>query len=63
MISIDDGVNNIVIFKEGTTNDQINDFWNRTISLERSDGKGYDHLPGLGTIAVFRIKRLDNRNA
>ncbi len=47
MISFTDEVSNIVLFKEGTTNDQINDFWVKTMSVERADGRGYDHLPGV----------------
>jgi hypothetical protein len=47
MIPMSDEVNNVVVFKEGTTNDQINDFWEKTMSLERADGRGYDHLPGV----------------
>jgi hypothetical protein len=61
MISIDEGVNNIVIFREGTTNHQINDFWNRTMSIERADGRGYDHLPGLGT--MMKIQARNEREA
>jgi hypothetical protein len=47
MIPISNEVSNIVLFKEGTTNDQINDFWNKTMSIEREDGRGHDHLPGV----------------
>jgi hypothetical protein len=61
MISIDERVNNIVIFKAGTTNDQINDFWNRTMLIERADGRGYDPLPGLGT--MMKIQSRNEREA
>jgi hypothetical protein len=44
------GITNVVVFKEGITNDQINDFWNKTMSVERADGRGYDHLPGVRTM-------------
>lgn len=47
MISFTNEVSNIVLFKEGTTNDQINDFWDKTMSIERADGRGHDHLPGV----------------
>lgn len=50
MVSFDEEVNNIIVFKEGTTNDQINDFWNNTMSIERADGRGHDHLPGVRTM-------------
>lgn len=61
MISLDEGVNNIVVFKKGTTNNQINDFWEKTMSLECSDGKGYEHLPGLGT--MMKIQARNEREA
>lgn len=47
MTSIPNGVTNVVVFKERTTNYQINNFWNKTLSVERADGRGYDHLPGV----------------
>ncbi len=50
MVSFTDEVTNIVLFKEGTTNDQINDFWNKTMSIERADGRGHDHLLGVRTM-------------
>ena len=56
MTSISDGVNNIVVSKEGTTNAQINDIWEKTMSLERADGKGYEHLPGLGTMMQIQSR-------
>ena len=38
---------NIIIFKTGTTENQINHFWEEVLSVERSDNRGYDHLPGI----------------
>lgn len=61
MVSIDAGVNNVVIFKEDITNNQINDFWEKTMSLEREDGRGYDHLPGIRTLG--RDKSRNGREA
>lgn len=40
----------VVVFKEGTTNEQINDFWNITMSVERAGESGYERLPGVGTM-------------
>ena len=61
MTPISDGVNNVVVFKEETTNDQINKFWEKTMSLELADGRGYDHLPGVGT--MMRIQAQNGREA
>lgn len=47
MTPIPSRFSSVVVFKEGTTNDQINDFWNKTMSVERADDRGYDHLPGV----------------
>lgn len=47
MIPIPSGISSVVVFKEGTTNDQINEFWKKTMSIEREDGRGYAHLPGV----------------
>ena len=38
---------NIIIFKKGTTENQINDFWEEVLSVERIDNRGHDHLPGV----------------
>jgi hypothetical protein len=46
MIPISNKVNTVV-FKEGTTNDQIEDFWNKTMSVEKG---AYERLPGVGTM-------------
>ena len=61
MISLSDNANNVVLFKEGTTRDQINDFWEKTMSLERGDGRGYDHLPGIRT--MMQIQPRNGREA
>lgn len=61
MIPISDGINSVVVFEKGTTNDQINDFWEKTMSLERTDGRGYDHLPGIRT--MMQIQPRNGRDA
>jgi len=50
MISFSDEATNLVLLKEGMTNKQIEEFWNKTMSLERADGRGQDHLPGVRTM-------------
>lgn len=61
MISFFGEVNNIVVFKEGTTNEQINDFWQTVMSSNRDDGRGYSHLPGVQTMT--RIQAQNGREA
>lgn len=61
MTPFSEGVNTVVVFKEGTTNEQINDFWEKTMSLERADGKGYDSLPGIQT--MMQIPPRNGREA
>ena len=57
MISFDDEMSNIILLKEGTNNDQIEDFWHKTLLIEESDEKGYKHRTGIGTIG-----RIQSRN-
>ena len=38
---------NIVLLKKGTTNDQINAFFEETLGTKRKDGRGYELLPGV----------------
>jgi hypothetical protein len=47
MIPMTPPVTNIVLFKKDITNDQMNQFWNETLSTSRPDGRGHDNLPGL----------------
>lgn len=49
MVPLIPEVSNIVLFKKGTTDAQIEEFWNETLSTKRNDGRGYKHLPGLRT--------------
>jgi hypothetical protein len=59
MVSFSDETTSVVLFKEGMTNEQIEDFWNKTMSLERADGRGRDHLPGVRT--MWREKAQNGR--
>jgi hypothetical protein len=61
MILLNDEINNIVVFKADTTNGQVNDFWEKTMSIEREDGRGYNHLPGVGSMT--RIQTRNGREA
>ncbi len=61
MISFLDEVNNVIVFKEGTTNKQVNDFWQTVMSLNRDDGRGYSHLPGVRTMT--RLQSQNGREA
>lgn len=61
MISFFDEVNDVIVFKEGTTNQQIEEFLNRTLSLERLDGRGFANLPGIRTMT--RIQPRNGREA
>ena len=61
MIKWSDEVNNVVLFKERTTNEQIEDFWKKTMSSEREDGRGYTTIPGVRTIT--RIQPRNGREA
>lgn len=58
MTPIPSGVSrSVVVFKKGTTSDQINDFWNKTMSVEQASVSGYERLPGVGTMG-----RIQSRN-
>lgn len=61
MISFSDEVSNVVIFKEGATNDQIEDFWQTVMSSKRSDGRGYETIPGVRT--TMRTKPRNGQDA
>ncbi len=50
MISLLPETSNIVLFKHGVSNEQISTFWNDTLATQREDGRGYEHLPGIGGI-------------
>lgn len=44
----------VIYFKHGTTNDQINNFWNNVLSTPDRDGRGSWPKPGVGDLgAVF----------
>ena len=51
MISLIPDIGNKVIFKKDVSEEAISKFWEETISTERSDGRGYEHLPGIRGIA------------
>ena len=57
MVPLVPEVSNIVLFKQGVTNDEINGFWDDTISTKREDGRGNDLLPGIG--GVGRLSARD----
>ena len=61
MISWSDEAKNIVLFNKGTSDDQIEDFWNKTLSLKSPDGKGYESLPGIRI--VMRVQPQDGHEA
>lgn len=44
----------IVYFKVETSNEQTREFWNEVISKPRSDGKGFELLPGIQTVSRTR---------
>lgn len=50
MIPIPEEISNVVLFKEGTTNEQIEDFQQTVMSSERIDGRDYSSLPGIRTM-------------
>ncbi len=56
MIPFNEGFNDIVVFKEGATKDQIEDFWHKTISIERADGRGSWPLPGVRDIGRYQSR-------
>ncbi len=49
-------VSNIVLLKKKITNDEVNSFWNQTLSTEREDSRGHDHLPGIRGITRLPAK-------
>lgn len=51
-----DEVNNVVVFNEGTTNEQINDFWQTVMSSKRDDEGGYLHLAGVRTMVRIQVQ-------
>lgn len=49
-------VGNIILFRKGTTQDEINSFLDTSFSVHREDGRGYDLLPairGRGSLPDF----------
>ena len=61
VISWSDEAKNIVLFKKGTSDDQIEDFWNKTLSSKSPDGKGYESLPGIRI--VMRVQPQDGHES
>lgn len=59
MVSFSDEADNVVLFKTGTTNEQIENFWDNTLSFERADGQGREHLSGVRTMT--RIQPQNGR--
>ena len=47
MVPIIPEASNVVLFKNGTTEEQISAFWDETLATEREDKRGFAHLPGL----------------
>lgn len=47
MVPLTPEMSNIVLLKANISNDEINSFWNQTLSTERKDGRGQEHLPGV----------------
>ncbi|MCW5959674.1 MAG: hypothetical protein KIS76_05880 [Pyrinomonadaceae bacterium] len=56
MVPFYERVDNVVIFKEGATNEEISEFWNKVLSNERKDGRGFESLPGLQTKTTIRSR-------
>jgi hypothetical protein len=50
MVSWPAEVSNAVLFKKGTTDEQINDFLDNTLSVKDADGRGHWTLPGVRDI-------------
>ena len=53
MVLMEPEIANIVLFAKNATHDQIENFWEETLSTKREDGKGHDHLPGVRGITRF----------
>lgn len=47
MVPLIPEVSNIVLFKKGTTEEQISSFWNETLATRREDGRGHTNIPGV----------------
>lgn len=47
MVPLTPEVSNIVLFKRGTTEEEISRFWNETLATARPDGRGYEHIAGV----------------
>lgn len=56
MIPIIEETSNIIIFKKDVTRDQVSEFWNTVMSTERSDGRGFTTIPGVGTMGSLRTR-------
>lgn len=41
----------VIYFKPGVTNEQVEDFWHRVLSIKDPEGRGYSHRPGIRDIS------------
>lgn len=51
----------VIYFKPGVTNEQIEDFWHRVLSIKDPEGRGYSHRPGIRDIS--RISSVQGHEA
>jgi hypothetical protein len=56
MVPLIPELSNIVLLNKGVTNDEINAFWNETLSTQRDDGRGHTSLPGIHGIGRLSAK-------
>jgi hypothetical protein len=61
MVNMLDEISNVVVFKEETNSEQIENFWQTVMSSERNDGRGFSTLPGIRTIT--RLQSQNEREA
>jgi hypothetical protein len=61
MVSFDRDISNYVIFKRDLDHSDITHFWKHVISTERSDGRGYESLPGIQTMG--NLSKIQGREA
>ncbi len=61
MVSLIPAKGNVVLFRAGTTEEEISNFWQGTLGTSREDGRGYDSLPGMQTI--MRLPAHDGHEA
>ncbi|MCI0563412.1 MAG: hypothetical protein MN733_33470 [Nitrososphaera sp.] len=46
--------NLVIVYKKGVTDEQIEYFLNNVLSHPRADGRGYEMLPAIGSLARLR---------